>query len=433
MRFITFLYIVIGLSLNGCVQPYTTFSKLPPGIWRGVLLLDRQPTIKYGDDRDIEKKFNVESELPFNFEISYTADSNLVMTLYNGTEKIEVTHIEFGRDLQTAKDTLIFHFDVYDTYIKAIYEDGVLEGDWVVNYKDNYAIPFKAVHGNNRRFDMVPKEPISNFDGQWACTFDVGNADAYPADAYFKQEGSNLTGTILTETGDYRYLDGMVSGDKMYLSAFDGAHAFWFSGKMLPDGTITGAFRSGTHYSVIWEGKKSSVTTLKDPYKLTSYKKDKPVQFAFLNDEGQMVSIDDEKFKGKPKIVQIFGTWCPNCMDETVFLQDYFSKSNDNDVALISIGFERYEDTIRSLNALNRFKDKMGVASEVLYGGYYNKEKSMQALPWLDTLISYPTLVMLDKNNIIRSVHTGFSGPATPNYENFKKAFEMNLQNLKKF
>ena len=27
---------------------------------------------------------------------------------------------------------------------KAIYEDGVMEGDWIVNFKDHYAIPFKA-------------------------------------------------------------------------------------------------------------------------------------------------------------------------------------------------------------------------------------------------------------------------------------------------
>ena len=37
----------------------------------------------------------------------------------------------------------------------------------------------------------------------------------------------------MTETGDYRYLDGVVSGSKMYLSAFDGAHAFLFNKKML--------------------------------------------------------------------------------------------------------------------------------------------------------------------------------------------------------
>ncbi|MEZ4912149.1 MAG: TlpA disulfide reductase family protein [Saprospiraceae bacterium] len=427
--YILFFFLVIGSF--GCVQPYKTFSKLPPGIWRGVLLLDRQPSIKYGDDRDIEKKFDRESELPFNFDISYDSDSSLIMTIYNGVEKIEVTHIEFGRDIQTAKDTLLFHFDIYDSYIKAIYEDGVMEGDWVVNYKDKYAIPFKAVHGNKMRFDMVPSEPLSNFDGQWSCIFDPSNPEEYLADAYFKQEGSKLTGTFMTETGDYRYLEGLVSGDKMYMSAFDGAHAFWFSGKMLPDGTINGAFRSGTHYSVTWEGKKSKFSALKDPYSMTKYKENEPIQFSFLNSEGQVVSLNDERYNGKPKIIQIFGTWCPNCMDETVFLQDYFTKNSDEYIPIISIGFERYEDTLRSLNALNRFKNKMGINSEVLYGGYYNKKKSMEALPWLDTLISYPTLIMVDKNNIIRSVHTGFSGPATPHYDDFQKTFERNLQKLK--
>ncbi len=44
----------------------------------------------------------------------------------------------------------------------------------------------------------------------------------------FKQNGSELTGTFLTTTGDYRYLQGSVSGNKLYLSTFDGGHAFIF-------------------------------------------------------------------------------------------------------------------------------------------------------------------------------------------------------------
>ena len=67
-RFLLFA-IVLGNLLQGCVEPVSKFNALPPGIWRGTLLLDRKPVIKYGDDRDIVKKFDTDSELPFNFEV----------------------------------------------------------------------------------------------------------------------------------------------------------------------------------------------------------------------------------------------------------------------------------------------------------------------------------------------------------------------------
>ena len=72
---VRYIFFVLLAILAGCVAPNTTFEKIPPGIWRGVLLLDRQPVQKYGDDRDIVKKFETDSELPFNFEVVYDNDS----------------------------------------------------------------------------------------------------------------------------------------------------------------------------------------------------------------------------------------------------------------------------------------------------------------------------------------------------------------------
>ncbi len=60
---------------GGCVAPNVTFEKIPPGIWRGALLLDRVPVTKYGDDRDVVKKFDTDSELPFIFEVVYDNDT----------------------------------------------------------------------------------------------------------------------------------------------------------------------------------------------------------------------------------------------------------------------------------------------------------------------------------------------------------------------
>ena len=57
--------------------------------------------------------------------------------------------------------------------------------------------------------------------------------------------------------------------------------------------------------------------------------------------------------------------------------------------------------------------------------GTSNKVEAQKKIPVLKQVISYPTLIFMDKKKKIRSIHTGFNGPATgEKYENFKKEFE---------
>jgi thiol-disulfide isomerase/thioredoxin len=421
--------IVLSFIFYRCVAPNKTFEKIPPGIWKGMLLLDRKPVQKYGDDRDIEKNFDKDAELAFNFEVVYDDSSTFHIVLHNADERIKVTDISFGRDKATAKDTVIIRFPVYDTYIKAIYEDGVLEGEWIVNYRENYKIPFKAIHGISDRYDFVSKNPVQ-LAGTWNSTFELGTPDQYPAIALLKQNGQKVTGTFLTETGDYRYMEGIATENKLYLSAFDGAHAFLINAKVMTDKTMGGTFRSGTHYTTNWEGKLDSSAKLKDAYQLTKAVDDRPLIFKFLDTELKSISINDPRYANKVKIVQIMGTWCPNCMDETVFLKEYMTKPSSKDVAWISLGFERYKDTARSIKALQQFKKELKLNHDVLYAGYYDKKVASLSMPQLDKIMAYPTLLILDQSNKIVKIHTGFSGPATSEYKNFLTDFDETIKRL---
>ena len=416
---------------GGCVAPNVTFEKIPPGIWRGALLLDRVPVTKYGDDRDVVKKFDTDSELPFIFEVVYDNDTTFHIVIHNADERIQVNDISFGRDKATAKDTVIMDFPVYDTQIKAIYEDGVMEGDWIVGYKKDYRIPFKAVYGVGERFSPVDNAAPADVSGKWATTFEIGTADEYKAVGVFDQKGNQVTGTFLTETGDYRYLEGKVVNRKLYLSAFDGAHAFLFQGKMMENGTLSGTFRSGSQYTTNWEASKDDRATLASAYDLTKAKDTSPLDFTFENESGKMISLNADSYTNKIKIIQIMGTWCPNCMDETKFLQAYFTEHPDPDVAIFSLGFERYKDAELSKKALKRFKTKMNISHGVLYAGYYDKKEAAAKVPQLDKIMSYPTMIITDKQNRIFKIHTGFSGPATPGYAAFKAEFTKILEEAK--
>jgi len=261
MRFT--LLLSLGLFMiflsTGCFVVDNPFSAVAPGPWRGVLKLEQQFITPNPRGEPLPEKMNMQfeevtrGELPFNFEVIYENEESFYILIQNGTEKIRVDDITFGRDIRTAKDTVLIQFPVYDSYIKAIYEENVMEGEWVVTNRPNYRIPFVAKHGMSHRFTTLRKDPVTDVSGKWEVSFsgtDSLDTD-YKAIGEFDQKGNYLTGTFLTETGDYRFLEGTIQNDKLYLSCFDGAHAFLFEAKIAASDSILGSFRSGKHYRTI--------------------------------------------------------------------------------------------------------------------------------------------------------------------------------------
>jgi thiol-disulfide isomerase/thioredoxin len=439
-RFLLLLSVGFALlALTGCLRIDNTYTKLPPGPWRAVLQLDPSTITPNPKGKPLEDKLNLNfdevtnGELPFNFEVVYTNDTTFQIEFLNGEERIIVKDVSFGRSKSRAKDSIRINFPIFDSYIVGLYEDGLIEGDYVVNYRDSYRIPFVAHFGMNHRFTKVAKPAALDLTGTWEVTFGPGGDEpaTFPAVGEFVQKGNELTGTFRTETGDYRYLQGEVSGDKAYLSVFDGAHAFLFEAKIDAKAeTLVGSFRSGTHYRTIWQARRNSEATLTNPNELTQATQTGPIDFAFPATDGQLVRLSDPAFAGKAKLVQLMGTWCPNCLDETRFLLDYLQKNNHPDLQVISLGFERYRDESRSMAALQRTKTNLKIPYPVLWAGYYDKAEASRVMPMLDSIISFPTLLFIDKQNRIRKVHTGFNGPATSQFEAFKSDFEAGIKEI---
>ncbi len=423
----------MGLLINSCVEVRNQYSAIPPGIWRATLTVDGSGLQKIiNTENETDRVFTemTDGELPFNFEVSYINDTIFNIEIINDSERILVEDIEFGKNLKTGQDTIRINFPIFDSYISGIYEEDKIQGYWIVNYRENYKIPFNAVFGQGHRFTTMIEAPTLNLNGKWEATFELNTEDEYKGVCEFIQEGNRLSGTIRTETGDFRYLEGTVQGNKAFLSCFDGAHAFLFQAKILEDGSLTGSFRSGTHYATTWTAEKNDSFELSDPNTLTFLKGQEKFFFNFENTNGNYISIENEEYKGKPLIVSIFGTWCPNCRDEMEFLKEYKEMNQDLEFNVVGIGFEKYKDKTKSLNALKRYKDKMDIPFDLLLGGFFEKDQAINQLPMLNKIISYPTLILLDKEKNIRQIHTGFSGPATSKYESFKKDFDQLIKSL---
>lgn len=432
-----FLLLLISLSFVGCFTFPDQYTLVPPGKWRAVLELQPSGIPVQTGDRDKDKIVQsveevTEGELPFTFEVIYQKDDPMKfhIEIINGPERITVQDIKTWHDRPTNNDSILINFPVYGTYIKAIFEDDKIEGNWHVPYKgEDYKIPFRARNGKGYRFTQLKKTPKLDLTGKWETTF--SEEDSYKAIGEFKQDGNELSGTFMTETGDYRYLAGSVQNNKAYLSCFDGAHAFLFEAKILEDETLLGSFRSGSHYRTIWKAFRNNEYTLGDPDTLTYLKEGYDrFEFNFENIDGKMVSLNDERYQNKIKIVSLFGTWCPNCRDETTFLVNYLKEKKPTDLEIIAIGFERYREKEKAIQALKNYKENFGMNYELLWGGYFDKKEAAASLPMLNHVLSYPTMIFIDRNNKVRRIHTGFSGPATSAYAEFVQDFESYVDQL---
>jgi len=401
LKFLTTLSVTI-LLLSGCSNP-----QLQTGIWRGALITASG------------------NEIPFNFEISDTAGKKL-MTIFNGSERFKVA------DVNVNGDSVAIKMPLFESEFKLKLSKGALTGKWIKHLADSDAVvDFNAVYGNNQRF-KTDKKPAANISGRWAVGFGEGEEKDF-AVGEFKQDDAKLTGTFLTTTGDYRFLEGVVSGDSLYLSCFDGGHAYLFNAKIKGDSITSGKFYSGRTGTDVWTAVKDANAKLPDAYSLTALKPGfKKLAFTFNDLSGNKVSLTDQRFKNKVVIVQIMGSWCPNCMDETAYLVNYYKKYHPKGVEIVGLAYERTTDFARSQKALQQLVDRFNISYPILITGYTPaRGEAAKSLPMMEKVLGFPTTIIVDKKGDVRKIHTGFSGPGTgEHYIEFITEFEKLTDNL---
>jgi len=367
-------------------------------------------------------------ELPFNFEL-FKEGTHYKINLINGEEKLLVDEISVKNDSLHA----VLH--IFDTELKAsIGADGkTLEGVYVKNYVNGYQLPFRAEAGENYRF--VPLSEVSELDlnGRYEVKFVPDKEDPpYRAIGEFQSYGNDLTGTFLTPTGDYRYLQGNIVEKRIYLSAFDGNHAFIFEADISGDSLVNGEFWSGQSWHETWHGVKNQLAELPHPDSLTYLKKGYDgIAFEFPDLNGKPVSLSDAKYQNKALILQILGTWCPNCMDETRFLRDWYERNKAREVEIIGLAYEQKDDFNYARGRVAKMIEKLDVPYDFVIAGTSDKEAASKTLPMLNHIMSFPTLVVLNRNHEVVKIHTGFSGPGTGiHYEKFVEDFNEMMEGV---
>jgi len=351
------------------------------------------------------------------------------MVVFNAEEEIEVDEIE------QKGDSLIILMPVFDSEFKLkIHSATELSGNWYDYTRGvDYHVPFRAEKSDANRFS-TDKE-AGEVAPLYSLTLFPTNEDEVdaPAIGEFVQEGDKVTGTFQTETGDYRYLEGAMDGNTLKLSAFDGSHAFLFIAEVLGD-SISGNFWAGNHWLQAWGGKADPEAKLTDPDELTYLKEGfDSFSFKFPNLEGDSVSFSDEQFKDKVTIVQLMGSWCPNCMDETRLYSQWYDKYQGEGLEIVGVAFERTSKGLpQAQKNIIRMAKRLGANYSFLIAATNNdKSVATEKFPMLNKIISFPTSIFLDKKGRVRKIHTGFNGPGTGNiYTRYVEEYEAFLEKM---
>lgn len=367
--------------------------------------------------------------IPFIFEVKLDQNKR-VLLIRNADEALKVDDISIIGD--STKISMPF-FD--SEFMLAVYEDSLV-GRWTKIYADHVvSMPVKAVFDNQKRFDFEHNNQNKDFEGTWNTVFMNDDfTDTSAAIGEFKIVKNKVYGTFLSTTGDYRYLEGATDSNKLFLSTFDGSHAYLFEAEISEDGIEieNGVLYSGWAGKQIWNAVKDPSAKLPNADSLTFLKDGfDEIDFNFKNIDGKNISLKDDRYKNKVVLIQIMGTWCPNCIDETNYLVPFYSTTKQDGVEIIGLCYERSADFSVASNNVIKMKKRLNIPYELLLPGPNKKGFVNESLPMLKNFLAFPTMIIIDRKGKVRKIHTGYSGPATgQHYIKFKSELESFVKKL---
>jgi thiol-disulfide isomerase/thioredoxin len=141
-----------------------------------------------------------------------------------------------------------------------------------------------------------------------------------------------------------------------------------------------------------------------------------------------MVASTDPRFHGKVVLVEITGSWCPNCHDEAPYLVDLYRKYHEKGLEIVALSFEE-GDQLKNPQRLRAFIKKYKIEYNVLLCGQPEdaKEKLTQAVNW----DSWPTTFFVDRKGLVRRVHAGFPSTASGDlYRSADSEFRSEVETL---
>jgi len=366
-------------------------------------------------------RFEIEypdASVPFLLEIE-AQRRGWTATLINGKERVSLTEI------RQEKGTWVIPLGTYQNYLEFTQVSAKeIRGHFVKPARSPAErIPLRGRPGAYRRFDLPAQKASFDLSGKWAMELTDAKGSKTQAVLLLDQSGQSLNASILTPTGDYRYIDGVVTETGFKTAAFDGVFNFVFRGTL--DGKELRGEMIGKS-RMTFTAQRDPKASLPDPTTQTQVEK---IDFSFPTTDGKEIKLSD--YAGRPVIVQIFGSWCPNCIDELAFLAPWYEKNKSRGVEIIALSFEYAPTPEAARLHLAKVVKKRAIPYPVLLAGTSSEDSPATKLPGIKNFISFPTTIFLDRQHRVKKVHAGFNGPGTGlYYDEFKAMFEETVSAL---
>ncbi|HTV66104.1 MAG TPA: TlpA disulfide reductase family protein [Bryocella sp.] len=373
-------------------------------------------------------------EVTFGVEIQKQSDGKLQATLLNGTDRQPFSSASWN----DTDGTLALRMNYYDGVLTlhSVYkraEDrlmtlGHMDGEYTrLTSKGLVHIAVSLVAHQ----EVAPGKPWSgaSLAGDWIFTWPSESGAEKTTRASFQQQKDAdanyrvpVSGTIQPVSGDTGLLHGFVSigpDDKarFHLSRFDGIHVMAIDGEFESDGSLKGQ-QGGIKALEPFTARRAQDAKTADPNALAetlTHVKDpsEPFRFSGLDSSGQTLDQDSPQFKGKPLIVDIFGTWCPNCHDEAPVLEKLYQKYHNEGLEIVGLAYEYVDDTDRNLRQIAIYRDKFAITFPLLLSGTTDQGQIAKTLPQLVGFGAFPTSIFIDRDGHVRQILAGFTGPST--------------------
>ena len=351
--------------------------------------------------------------VPFRIEIS-TKNGKASSYFFGGDEKVNPSTQGSFQGGQLALE-----FASYAMQLRATLKDGVLTGSYESNSGNAY--PFRA---EPHKASSSPASGVPDIDGLWEIQ--VKSPKGESAWRFIvKQSGAEITGAILRVDGDTGALSGRYKDGKFVLSHFTGERPFYLEVTPLPDETLEIEILS-SHEKQTLVALRPEAARLKglappdDPTQHTTLKNpNEPLRFSFPDLSGQTVSDRDARFRGKVVLVNITGSWCPNCHDEAPFLEDLYRKYHAQGLEIVALDFEPTEQ-LKDPSRLRAFIQRYAIEYVYLIAG--EPAELNEKLPQVVNLNAWPTTFFVGRDGLVHEIHTGFTSRASGEFDTDLKA-----------
>jgi thiol-disulfide isomerase/thioredoxin len=342
-------------------------------------------------------------EVPFTFEIA-GAGATLKGSFFNGDRRITSTASEIDRD------TVTFSFGQFGSRLHATLADGRLSGEYQRAKGTPYV--FSAGRAAAPIAPARAEGDVPSIDGTWL----VGAKSNKGETAWrfiAKQSGARVSATILRVDGDTGTLTGSYRDGRFVLSHFSGARPLLLEVTPAADGTLILKQNQKTELVAARAGAEAAKAfgAPTDPDAHNGVKDAGEVfQFSFPDLDGAIVSSADARFRGKVLLVNVSGSWCPNCHDEEPFLVSLYEKYRAKGLEVVTLSFEEAEQQ-PAYPRLHAFIASYGVQNTVLLPG--EPGTASVKLPQAVNLNAFPTSFFVGRDGRVRGVHAGFPSPGS--------------------